>query len=611
MSGLAPLSVAQAAAQPFSGDGVYALKNACAGLALDVESAGAQNGARAIVWPYVAAANQQWNVQEISAGRHRLSALHSGKVLDVDNAGKTAGTRVIQWSDTGGVNQQWQTEAAADGTFRLRPAYASELALEVLSAPALVGSAVGLGRVAAGASTCSSRWKIERVARPASTNRLAVSKDGHSLIHADGSPFLYLADTAWELPHRLDRAETVRYLDARQSQGFTAIQTVALAELDGPTVTNAYGDLPFKSGDPARPATTSGSDPKKADEYDYWDHLDYVIEQAGARGMYVTLLPTWGQWVSTTPLFTPASARSYGRFLGQRYSSAPVIWMLGGDRNPDTTEKREIWRAMAAGLEEGAGSAEKALISYHPGMGYGSAQWFHKEAWLDFNTWQTGHCRLQRVWEKIGQTWAEKPTKPVLNAEPIYDNHPVCFDAASQGYSDATDVRTVAYWSVFSGAFGASHGHHSVWQMFDKGRKGINGPQVPWTEGLNAPGANQMRYLRTLLEDRPALGRVPDTNLVIQLYDDEQRIVAARGDGYALVYTAVGKPIEVRSERLPGDETLASWYNPRTGQTTSIGKVSRKGLVGFTPPSKGHGNDWVLVLDDAAKEFRSVGQLLK
>lgn len=594
------------AAQPLTDGGVYAFKNVCAGLALDISGSGLQNGAPALTWPYAASANQQWSAQEISAGRFRLSALHSGKLLDVSNAGKATGTPVIQWTATDSVNQQWTTEDAGGGTFRLRPVHAPDLALEVLSAPERNASAVGMGKPG-GAPDCAGRWRIERVAQPAATTRLAVSRDGHSLVHSDGSPFLYLADTAWELPHRLNRAEVIQYLDLRQRQGFTVIQTVALAELGGPTVPNAQGDLPFRDGDPARPATTPGKDPTKPGEYDYWDHLDYVIAQAAERGMYVTLLPTWGAWVNNTPMFTPALARSYGRFLGQRYSNSPVIWMLGGDRNPDKPEQRDIWRAMAQGLEDGEGSPEKAMISYHPAMPYGSAQWFHREAWLDFNTWQTGHCRQQQIWDKIGITWAEKPTKPVLNAEPMYEDHPVCFDPGNQGYSDATDVRNAAYWSVFSGAFGASYGHHSVWQMYAGGRKGVNGPQKSWTEGMRAPGADQMRHLRTLLEARPALGRVPDPALVTEVYSRDQRIVAARGDGYALVYTAEGKPVALKPERLPGQSTVAAWYNPRTGQLTPLGTVDRKTPVVFTPPSKGRSSDWVLVLDDAAQKFPTIG----
>ena len=69
-----------------------------------------------------------------------------------------------------------------------------------------------------------------------------------------GRPFFYLADTAWELFHRLDRKQAIEYLDTRAAQKFTAIQAVALAELDGVTVPNAYGKLPLIDGDPTRPA---------------------------------------------------------------------------------------------------------------------------------------------------------------------------------------------------------------------------------------------------------------------------------------------------------------------------------------------------------------------
>ena len=37
--------------------------------------------------------------------------------------------------------------------------------------------------------------------------RLRVSDNQRYLVHADGTPFFYLGDTAWELFHRLDREE--------------------------------------------------------------------------------------------------------------------------------------------------------------------------------------------------------------------------------------------------------------------------------------------------------------------------------------------------------------------------------------------------------------------
>jgi hypothetical protein len=137
----------------------------------------------------------------------------------------------------------------------------------------------------------------------------------------DGQPFFYLADTAWELLHRLDRKGAVQYLDKRASQGYTAIQAVALAELEGVTDPNANGDLPLIDKDPARPAVPPGASPADPKQYDYWDHAEYIIDQANARGLYIALLPTWGRWVvggrNEEPILKPANALDLRRVSGQ------------------------------------------------------------------------------------------------------------------------------------------------------------------------------------------------------------------------------------------------------------------------------------------------------
>ena len=73
---------------------------------------------------------------------------------------------------------------------------------------------------------------------------ITVSDNGHYLQYADGRPFFYQGDTAWELFHRLDREQADLYLRDRAAKGFNVIQAVALAELDGVDAPNAYGDLP-------------------------------------------------------------------------------------------------------------------------------------------------------------------------------------------------------------------------------------------------------------------------------------------------------------------------------------------------------------------------------
>ena len=85
------------------------------------------------------------------------------------------------------------------------------------------------------------------------TGRIQPDTSGHFLVTESGQPFFWLADTAWELFHRLNRAEAEHYLETRRRQGFNVIQAVILAEMDGLHVPNANGHVPLLGDDPTRP----------------------------------------------------------------------------------------------------------------------------------------------------------------------------------------------------------------------------------------------------------------------------------------------------------------------------------------------------------------------
>ena len=437
---------------------------------------------------------------------------------------------------------------------------------------------------------------------PAAAQHLRVSDNQRYLVKADGTPFFYLGDTAWELFHRLNREEADTYLKDRADKGFTVIQAVALAEINGLRDPNPYGHLPLHNEDPTQPNDA------------YFRHVDYIVNKAAELGLTIGMLPTWGDkifrdsWGVGPEIFNPENARVYGEYMGRRYKDKPIIWVLGGDRLPRHEQDEAIWRAMAEGIVAGAGDGDpdKVMMTFHPQPKEdgGSSTWFHNDAWLDFNMFQTGHCRDVQVYEKITHDYNLKPVKPTMDGEPIYEEHPMCFNAKEKGYTEAWDVRRAAYQDLFAGAHGHTYGCHNIWQMYDTNREGINGPTKTWKESLDLPGARQMTYVRALLESRPFLVRVPDQQLVQEAYAGTERIQATRGEDYAFIYSTAGKPIEVNMGIISGKQVNASWYNPRTGTTTFIGKFKNTGSRTFTPPTSGPDNDWVLLLDDVKKGYK-------
>lgn len=100
-----------------------------------------------------------------------------------------------------------------------------------------------------------------------------------------------------------------------------------------------------------------------------------------------------------------------------------------------------------------------------------------EEDWLDFNMRQNGHTpEFNGTYFRMTDDYNRRPDKPLIDGEPIYEDHPVAFDPKNRGHSTAADVRRPLYWDLFLGACGHTYGHHSVWQMYPPGRHPINFP---------------------------------------------------------------------------------------------------------------------------------------
>lgn len=426
---------------------------------------------------------------------------------------------------------------------------------------------------------------------------LKISDNRRFLVTEDGKPFFWLGDTAWELFHKLNREEAELYLQTRAEQRFNVVQAVALAEFDGLDTPNAYGRKPLGINAEGNYDPTM---PDASGDYSYWDHVDYVIDAAAKRGIYVALLPTWGDKYHRSfgkgpEVFTPDNARVYGEWLGARYRDrSNLVWVLGGDRPLVTHAHFAVNRAMAEGIR--VGDEGRHLMTFHPCGETSSSKHVHQEEWLDFNMIQSGHGgQAPANYRWLDEDYKLEPVKPTLDAEPCYEDHPRGFKPAN-GYFDEADVRVAAYYNVLSGGFGHTYGHHSIWSMTTEPTDYFI---MTWQHALRCPGAGQMQHLRRLLESesRPMLERVPDQSLLPDNPEGSNYRVAARGERYAFVYYPNGIKGNVKLGVLPGRTLAVSWFDPRTGAFIDAGEAANEGERAFAPPTAGRGNDWVLVLD--------------
>lgn len=422
---------------------------------------------------------------------------------------------------------------------------------------------------------------------------------GRYLVWENGEPFFYLGDTAWELFHALSKEETEQYMKERSRQGFTAVQAVALAEMKGVTTPNYYGRLPLCFTDgmpvPIHPDTDG--------EYSYWDHVDYVIDLAGQYGMFITLLPTWGDkfnlcWGDGPVIFNEENAYTYGKWIADRYKDRwNIIWMLGGDRKLEE-QHRKIIDVMAAGIRS---VDTNHLITFHPPGAQDSTDFLCDAEYIDFHTAQTSHS-IDRCYEihKVMEKMATASEKPYMDSEPRYEDHPACFDASIGYFWDAADVRQNAYWSVLSGACGHTYGHHSIWSMIRE----LNGYfPYTWQQALTQEGGEQMKWVKELWLKRDGTSLRPTPELLFENFTGMGRMAAALGDCYAYVYSPLGAPFTVNLSVFEGVKCVrGAWYCPRTGEETVFGifKAGESTLV--VPPSSGKGNDWVLVLEAVKAE---------
>ncbi|MFW6309291.1 MAG: glycoside hydrolase family 140 protein [bacterium] len=452
----------------------------------------------------------------------------------------------------------------------------------------------------------------EEVEKPWDNGKIIVSDNKRFLQFENGRPFFWLGDTAWLLFMRLNRMEVEKYLENRAENGYNVIQAMVI---HGIPETNVYGNNAFKNKDFTKPVTEGGI-------YSYWNNIDYVINKARNKGLYMALVPVWGSVVKSGFL-NEKEALVYGEWLANRYKDYPnIFWLIGGDIKGDT--RPEVWKTLGKTIKK---NAPHHLMTFHPFGRRQSSMWFHNQDWLYFNMFQSGHRRYDQIKEEPEEIWkgednwryveedlAKEPPKPTLDGEPSYEGIPQGLHDPDEPFWQAEDCRRYAYWSVMAGACGHTYGHGSIMQMH-KPTMGEGGYGVKdfWYDAIYAPGGQQMKYLKKLILSRPYFERIFDQSLIAGDEGERyERVIACRGQDYLLAYSYTGRTFSLNMEKISGDRVKTWWYNPRNGTNIYIGEYTNTGIQKFNPPGQQRdGNDWILVVDDGDKDFNPPGKIIE
>ena len=441
-----------------------------------------------------------------------------------------------------------------------------------------------------------------QIQKPWDHGEVQVSDNQRFLQHADGTPYFWLGETAWLMPQRLKRDEVSYYLNKIRDAGYNMTQMQVLNDV--PSI-NFYEQLS---------STADWKILTDKENYGYWEHMDYVIDQAELRGIYIGMVCIWGGLVKAGKL-SVEQAKTYGTFLANRYKDRPnIIWIIGGDIQGDI--KAEIWETLATTIK----SIDKNhLMTYHPRGRYTSAKWWSKASWIDFHTFQSGHRKYgQRMgdksypipdnteednWMYVDSTWAYKPIKPVFDDEPIYEGIPKGLHDENEGLWQACDVRRYAYWSVFAGSCGHTYGHNAIMQFYKPGYSPAYFNKKVWTEALEDPGFNQMKYLKRLILSFPYFERVPDQSTILENGTQYERLIATRGNDYLLVYNYTSREMKIDLRKISGNKKKVWWMNASTGQLTYLGEYDNNVLI-FRPQKTGTDiEDGVLIAFDSSKDY--------
>jgi len=420
---------------------------------------------------------------------------------------------------------------------------------------------------------------------------LSVHSSGRYLVQANGKPFLIHADAGWGAAVQLTHAQIDEYLDDREYKGFNAIIIRMIDHLfssQTPAWKNAQsGAVPFGTID-STGSSVDFTDPVES----YWVTVDYLVDEAKARGMVVIGCPAYlgfgggskskadQGWDSAVNSAAASDLRAYGAWLAKRFTQGNLIWCMGGDYTPqDVTVQWEIVKGIRS-------IRTTDLITAHGGRSYEEAYPYWKdEAGFNLNTIYSDGVE----YDLAATAYGRSPAIPFFLIEGFYDG-----ESAS-----AADCRRQAYATILSGGCGHVFGNNPVWGFGEPNFCKDYGASSVLSSSLSTAATVQMTYVRQLFEDHEWWKLKPETGtrlVTSGLGSGTSRICPAlAGDGsVAMIWKDSSGSVTIDFSVLSPSKVRAQFFDTTDGSysTVSGSPFSNSGTQSISWPG-----ERVLVLD--------------
>lgn len=442
---------------------------------------------------------------------------------------------------------------------------------------------------------------------------LRVSGNQRYLEDSAGNPFLYLADTEWVL-NKHSNENIISLLDDRKAKGFTVIQFFAVRNWASATWGTPWlptgqqdsdfnGQVPFVGGDFSNWNNL------------YWNRWVWIAEQCAARNLKMAL-HIGGYWQRANPTWVDPDINSnnyknriyeYGRKVGEFFGDKTnIIFTIGQDRDAygqyQDDSGRLIagsfgpfgpgvdgWRAMAEGVADGVNGVNNfnnsanysnTFMTFHP-TDTTSSEWFHGDEWLDMNGMEI--YGLGPLYNLVNGDYNKtSPVKPTAVLEANYEADYLWVDGKKATTpTPAHYVRTEAYYAFFGGGAGYAYGHRQMYAQSSP--LNIN--------YINSEGAQQMKVLKDFMTapTREWWKFVPYQAIFSsgEGSGDTRKVAVRSTDGdECYVYFPERSTAGIKMNCLTTGATVeAKWFDPRNGNTQSIGTYATSQTVSLTPPA--------------------------